>query len=128
MQGILLKSHPKGVALDLTSLGDGVEMDFQNAYVHALTSKGSAVFEPDRGTTLRADIRAGAIRSANSARHASNFAALATMRYLRAQTPAPQFSQLQILPVRLLNQRLELDMTALDDDGLPITYAARLPT
>ncbi len=128
MQGILLKAHPRGVALDFGGSGDGVELDFQNAYVHALTARGSARFEELRGTDLRRDIRLGSISSANGARHASNFAALTTMRFLRAQTPAPEFTQLQILPVKFENQRLQLDMTALDADGNPITYAAHLPT
>ena len=128
MQGILLKAHPRGVSLDFSTKGAGVELDFQNAYVHALTSKGSAVFEPSRGTGLRADIRSGSITSANGARHASNFAALSTMRFLRDQVPPPEFSQLQILPVKLVRQRLELDMIALDAAGNPVKFAAHVPT
>jgi hypothetical protein len=127
MQGILLKPHPKGVALDLAASGQGLGLDFQNAYVHALTGRGTATFEPSRGTTLRDDIRSGQVRSLNGARHASNFAALSSMQNLRTATPPPGFSRLQILPVKFIDQRLELEMLALDAQGNPVTYTATAP-
>lgn len=125
MIGIGLTYETDGVSLDLGELRQGVSTDMQNAVVNVMTAEGSDAGYPKRGTSLSRRAMAGSITDLNGARHAANFAALATSQFMRLQTPAPLFSDLRMKALRFESLRLVIELTAVGTDGNPILFTTK---
>lgn len=125
MTGIGLLYEADGVSLDLGTLREGVSADMQNAVVNVMTAEGSDLGFPKRGTSLSRRAMAGAITDLNGARHASNFAALGTMQFMRLQRPAPLFADLRMNTIRFENFRMIVELSAVDTSGNPIVFTTK---
>jgi hypothetical protein len=110
----------KGIAIDFTGerpvFGSGQVSDFgaavQNSLVNIGTQQGSDPIYPERGTTLQEDAVAGRLIDLNSAQHSSNFAAVDTLAFARAFTPADDphsVASVQLEPADFTGSSLLID-------------------
>lgn len=124
MQGLAIDfNDPRGPKIALDRVRSDLECDLQNSVVNIMTAQGSDAAAPLRGTKLRAAVYSGAVVSGQAARHVANFAALATLSFMRTQTPAPAFSSLRLKPVDFVDRRMTLDITLLDEEGNPKLFS-----
>ena len=87
MQGLKVDFNSDGAVLRLDKTVAGADAEIQNMLVNAGSLKGSDFIFPSRGTNLLKDAVAGAVVDANSAQHSANFAALATLNFIKATLP-----------------------------------------
>lgn len=74
----------EGASFDTVPLEGEFECSVQNALVNIGSLQGGDHVYPDKGTTLFRKALSGALYDLNTANHASNFAALDTLRFCKA--------------------------------------------
>jgi len=89
MRSIKLERSDDGWSMSTTASVDGNTALLQNVAVNIATTIGSDALHEKRGTQLATLMARGAIYSTATARHAANFAALHTQKFMIATAVSP---------------------------------------
>ena len=120
MRGTKIKFDASGPTFDWSIYLVDFDTTVQNALVNVGTTLGSDPLYPDRGTSLMQDAAQGRMVNKSWANHSANFAALATLAFIR-RTDVPANLQLlndfQMASDKLSGQQVELQIYALASDG-----------
>lgn len=120
MQGLRIDFKSFGAELRLDALVHGADAEIQNLLVNVGTLKGSDHIYEERGTDLLKDAVAGAIVDSNSAQHSANFAALASMNFMKTTLPST---------MKASNDRIsEMTLEVESFDGNLLTLQAQFVT
>jgi hypothetical protein len=125
MKGLKIEFGTSGADLILDEQVSGSLATVQNGLVNLGTIKGTAPTHVSRGTDLMLKGLRGELVSKTAARHASNFAALNTVVFSRAQDPpglsdAERIDTLFLTVVGFAGQSMQLEAAFVMADGTEI--------
>ncbi len=120
MKSLKLNFNSDGADFDLVQIADGFTCDIQAALVNIGTMAGSDRAYPEKGTNLlKAGVRS-ALFDIVAANHASNFAALSTLLFIRDHdyddNPNP-LAKIILKPALYDGRLLKLDAEFTGEDG-----------
>lgn len=124
LEGLSVEFVASGARLDFSSRVSGFGTLAQNGLVNIGTVRGSDPVFPDRGTRLYRSGVVGEITNYNTAYHASNFAAMDTMFFLRrsdyVDSTHERIKTVKLQPVEFVGTRMRLQARFEGDAGSAI--------
>ena len=111
----------QGASFDLSApLSGELECAVQNALINIGTLQGSDGIYPTKGTRLLRQALSGALFDANAAAHASNYAALDTLKFIKGVDyidTAEKIETMAIKPASYTQGRLVVDAQFISSSG-----------